>query len=68
LVSKDKSIGKGRPDEPSFVKPEKKLEKQQSNKQLIDELDGMLDNIDRLKKVKSFPALEEVAEHSGSDG
>jgi len=53
LVSKDKNIGVGRQEEPSFVKVEKKLEKQASNKQLISELDGMLENIDRLKKVKS---------------
>jgi cobalamin biosynthesis protein CbiG len=35
LVSKDKNIGVGRQEEPSFVKVEKKLEKQASNKQLL---------------------------------
>ena len=54
LVSKDKNIG--RQEEGSFIKQEKKLEKQSSNRMLIDELDGMIENIDRLdrmKKVKS---------------
>jgi len=41
LVSKDKNIGRQQ-EEPSFVKQERKLEKQASNKQLIDELDGMI--------------------------
>lgn len=60
LVSKDKNIG--RQEEPSFSKPEKKMEKQASNRQLIDELDGMIENmdrIDRLKKTKSYTAFEE---------
>ena len=32
----------------------------------MEELDGMIDNIDRLKKVKSSTALEEVAEMGNS--
>lgn len=56
LVSKDRNIGTQ--ELPSFTKP--KTEK--NNKALLDELDGMLDNIDRLKKVKSSTNLEDYGE------
>ena len=68
LVSKDKGIGIGKQEEPSFVKVEKKLEKQVSNKQLLNELDGMLENIDRLKKVKSSSTFEDIPEQVGAEG
>lgn len=58
-MSKDKNIGIQ--EVPSFVKQDRRSlnDKQINNKVLIEELDGMLDNIDRLnnidrlKKVKS---------------
>jgi len=34
-------------------------EKQMNNKAMIDELEGMMDNIDRLKKAKSSAMFEE---------
>lgn len=48
------------------MKVEKKLEKQTSNKQLLSELDGMLENIDRLKKVKSSSGFEDIPEQVGA--
>lgn len=58
LVSKDKNIG--RQEEPTaFVKPDRRSanDKQSSNKVMMEELDNMLDNIDKLKKVKSTAVL-----------
>jgi predicted RNase H-like nuclease (RuvC/YqgF family) len=60
LVSKDKNIGTQ--ELPSFTKPDRRTGFDK-NKNVIDELDGMLDNIDRLKKVKSSTNLDEY----GSD-
>lgn len=59
LVSKDKNIGTQ--ELPSFIKPDRRSlnEKQNSNKVMLEELDGMLDSIDRLKKVKSSTNLDE---------
>lgn len=54
LVSKDRNIGTQ--ELPSFTKP--RPNDRNNNKALLDELDGMLDNIDRLKKVKSSTNLE----------
>jgi hypothetical protein len=62
LVSKDKNIGTQ--ELPSFIKQDRRSlnDKQVNNKVLLEELDGMLDNIDRLKKVKSSTNLEEYTE------
>jgi hypothetical protein len=59
-VSKDKNIG--RPDELPTSKMDRRVsitEKQMNNKAMIDELEGMMDNIDRLKKAKSSAMFEE---------
>ena len=46
----------------STIRKKRKLspyEKQNSNKIMLEELDGMLDSIDKLKKVKSSTNLDE---------
>lgn len=59
LVSKDKNIGRQAPDEVGgFVKPDAKRP-ERPNKVMMEELDGMLDTFDKLKKVRSYTALEE---------
>lgn len=61
LVSKDRNIGTQ--ELPSFTKPDRRPnDKQANNRVLIEELDGMLDNIDRLKKVKSSTNLDDYME------
>jgi hypothetical protein len=64
LVSKDKNIGTQ--ELPSFTKPDRRMASEKhnnnNNKVLLEELDGMLDNIDRLKKVKSSTNLEDCSD------
>lgn len=62
MVSKDKNIG--RQDEP--LRPDKRSNPNNAslanintanNRSVIEELDGMLENIDRLKKTKSIVTI-----------